>query len=94
MTNDLNRNDIVEREPNMAFCGLQHILIAIRQDGEGMIHGQSPQRFNNIGKRLQPLNLTDQPTGFLLGILKLAAVHDVRYSTLANDTVGGMFART
>src|SRR5215475_5264179 len=74
----LHRNDVVEREADVRPGGLQHVAIAVRQDREFVSLGPKlVERGDDVGKRLQLLDLADEPANLVLAIADAAAIHDV-----------------
>jgi hypothetical protein len=75
VTRLLHRDYMVEGKADVGASRLQHVAIAVRQDRELVARMAQPaERRDHIGKRLQLLDLGDQPADLVLRIGDPAAV--------------------
>ena len=89
----LHRDHVVERKADVRPGRLQHVAVAVGQDRE-LVAGaaQLLERRDHIGKRLQRLDLADEPAHLVLGVGDAAAIHDVGHGAVADLAVGRVAA--
>src|SRR5205085_7578942 len=58
--------------------GLKHVAVAVRQNHQPVaLRAQLLERWDDVCKRLEPLNLADKPAHLFLTIGNFTAVHDM-----------------
>src|SRR3546814_17338178 len=79
---------MVEREADVRPGRLQHVAVAVRQDGEPVTGAAQPaERLQDVRKRLQRLDLRHQPLDIVQGIADAAAVLAVGHRPVADMAV-------
>src|SRR5215831_4818520 len=78
-----DRDDVIESKIDVRLGCLEHIGIAIRENGEFVSLGSEPfERRYHVGKRLELLDLAHERPRFVRRVGDAATVHDVRNRAL------------
>src|SRR5262245_57111363 len=87
----LHRNDMIEREADVWPGTLQIVAPPVRPNRQSESFGpEMLECSNDIRKRLQLLDFTDEPANLVLRIGDAAAVHNVRDGAMADLSVRRM----
>src|SRR4030095_2456353 len=89
----LHRNYMIERKAYVRPGRLEHVTMAVRQNGQLVSLGSKLlERRNNIWKRLQLFHIADKLANLFLRVGDAAAVHNERRRAMPDLAVGRMAA--